>query len=411
MKQVLPGLVLGFFEVTVLASISVAISTRLPMLVNLVVCIAIFFLGHLSPVLVEATSQGKVNELVSFMAKLFAWVLPVAGVLQRRPGDLDRGGDPLGRLRNSGPRLLRVVQWSGPVVRVPPVRGSRPGLSRAWRIPAPGRLESARTPDRRAGQGTSLLPSPMGFDACKRTRTVALVSSWTQQPECAVTRRPILGVVHSLLILSLLVVGGPARGAARHAGRGPATDSDAAASFPSWVPQPDTGTDQARAWSIDDTGLFPLVAGNLSSPNPAPPHRCPRCCCGCSAGVPTLRNNSGALTTLLASGLGLLLMLCLIAQFRRSVLAEAVCDVATALRRQIHRQMYRLGQSSLPTEGTGPVVNLFTREVNDVRDGLFADLDHGYRMPVLAAGLLVFALVPLAGPDDLPRRRSAGWSG
>jgi ABC-type transport system involved in multi-copper enzyme maturation permease subunit len=75
-KQVLPGLVLGFFEVTVLTSISVAISTRLPMLVNLVVCGAIFFLGHLSPVLVDVTSQANVNELVSFMARLFAWVLP-----------------------------------------------------------------------------------------------------------------------------------------------------------------------------------------------------------------------------------------------------------------------------------------------------------------------------------------------
>jgi ABC-type transport system involved in multi-copper enzyme maturation permease subunit len=75
-KQVLPGLALGFFEVTVLTAVSVAISTRLPMLVNLVVCIAIFFLGHLSPVLVEATSQGQVNELVAFMARLFAWALP-----------------------------------------------------------------------------------------------------------------------------------------------------------------------------------------------------------------------------------------------------------------------------------------------------------------------------------------------
>jgi ABC-type transport system involved in multi-copper enzyme maturation permease subunit len=79
-KQVLPGLALGFFEVTVLAAVSVAISTRLPMLVNLVVCITIFFLGHLSPVLVEATSQGlargEINELVNFMARLFAWALP-----------------------------------------------------------------------------------------------------------------------------------------------------------------------------------------------------------------------------------------------------------------------------------------------------------------------------------------------
>jgi ABC-type transport system involved in multi-copper enzyme maturation permease subunit len=74
--QVLPGLALGFMEVTVLASISVAISTRLPMLANLVVCTLIFFLGHLSPVLVDVATQGQANELVSFMARLFAWALP-----------------------------------------------------------------------------------------------------------------------------------------------------------------------------------------------------------------------------------------------------------------------------------------------------------------------------------------------
>jgi ABC-type transport system involved in multi-copper enzyme maturation permease subunit len=77
-RQILPGLVLGFFEVTVLTSISVAISTRLPMLANLVVCILIFFLGHLSPVLVEAATapDSQINELVGFMARLFAWALP-----------------------------------------------------------------------------------------------------------------------------------------------------------------------------------------------------------------------------------------------------------------------------------------------------------------------------------------------
>lgn len=74
--QVMPGLALGFMEVTVLTSISVAISTRLPMLANLVVCILIFFLGHLSPVLVEAAGEGNVNELVNFMAQFFAWALP-----------------------------------------------------------------------------------------------------------------------------------------------------------------------------------------------------------------------------------------------------------------------------------------------------------------------------------------------
>jgi hypothetical protein len=59
-----------------LASVSVAISTRLPMLVNLVVCISVFFLGHLTPVLVEASKGGQANELVWFMARLFAFALP-----------------------------------------------------------------------------------------------------------------------------------------------------------------------------------------------------------------------------------------------------------------------------------------------------------------------------------------------
>jgi ABC-type transport system involved in multi-copper enzyme maturation permease subunit len=74
--QVLPGLALGFFEVSVLTAVSVAISTRLPMLVNLVVCISIFFLGHLTPILIEATRGGKANDLVHFMANLFNFFLP-----------------------------------------------------------------------------------------------------------------------------------------------------------------------------------------------------------------------------------------------------------------------------------------------------------------------------------------------
>src|SRR5262245_40371439 len=37
-KQILPGIVLTYFQVVVLSAISVAISTRLPMLVNIVTC-------------------------------------------------------------------------------------------------------------------------------------------------------------------------------------------------------------------------------------------------------------------------------------------------------------------------------------------------------------------------------------
>jgi ABC-type transport system involved in multi-copper enzyme maturation permease subunit len=73
-RQILPGIVLTYFQVVVLSAISVAISTRLPMLVNIVLCLAVYILGHLAPVLVAA-SQGSF-ELVEFTAQLVSVVLP-----------------------------------------------------------------------------------------------------------------------------------------------------------------------------------------------------------------------------------------------------------------------------------------------------------------------------------------------
>lgn len=72
--RVVPGLVLAFFEATVFTAISVAISTRLPMLPNLIICFAIYVVGHLAPMLVEVSRQGF--ELIGFIAKLIATVLP-----------------------------------------------------------------------------------------------------------------------------------------------------------------------------------------------------------------------------------------------------------------------------------------------------------------------------------------------
>lgn len=74
--QVLPGLLLIFMEVAVLAAISVVISTRLPMVVNFTVMFSIFVIGHLTPVLVQSSVQNKELEFVSFVARLFATVLP-----------------------------------------------------------------------------------------------------------------------------------------------------------------------------------------------------------------------------------------------------------------------------------------------------------------------------------------------
>jgi ABC-type transport system involved in multi-copper enzyme maturation permease subunit len=70
----LPGQVLGFGQVMVLGAIAVALATRLPMVVNIVVCLMVFFLGHLSQVLVQVSEQRF--QLVNFLARFFDALLP-----------------------------------------------------------------------------------------------------------------------------------------------------------------------------------------------------------------------------------------------------------------------------------------------------------------------------------------------
>lgn len=72
--QVVPGLLLLFMEIAVLSAVSVAISTRLPMVVNLTTCFAVFVIGHLTPQLVQS-GLGQL-EFVPFMARLIATLLP-----------------------------------------------------------------------------------------------------------------------------------------------------------------------------------------------------------------------------------------------------------------------------------------------------------------------------------------------
>jgi ATP-binding cassette, subfamily B, bacterial len=199
----------------------------------------------------------------------------------------------------------------------------------------------------------------------------------------------VLGTLHSVLVLALLATAGllAALLATQGEGRMPKTRVER---LPDRLALRVTGYDQNDA-IFSDSGLFPLVVGNLNSTNPL--HRAGARVLLRGLGlVPTMMNNVGALTSLLALAAGLLLALCLVAHYRRSYLADTVCGAATSLRRQIHRQMYRLGHSALPTEGTGPVVNLLTREVNDIRDALFAELDVAWRMPVLALGLVAIVL-------------------
>src|SRR5579863_7277310 len=72
--KIIPPVVLGLLEIAVMSAISVAISTRAPMVVNMVMCLAIFVVGHLTPSLVRS-NLGKL-ELVTFLARVIATVLP-----------------------------------------------------------------------------------------------------------------------------------------------------------------------------------------------------------------------------------------------------------------------------------------------------------------------------------------------
>ncbi|MFO0850884.1 MAG: ABC transporter permease subunit [Gemmataceae bacterium] len=74
------GLLLGFGQVMILVAIASALATRLPFVVNLVICLAIYFLGHLAPVVVRVTEKfGGENtgrSLVRFFGNVFDTLLP-----------------------------------------------------------------------------------------------------------------------------------------------------------------------------------------------------------------------------------------------------------------------------------------------------------------------------------------------
>ncbi len=75
MIKIVPGLALAFMEAVVLAALSVALSTRLPMVPNFLTCIMIYVLGHLVPMIVNSAVGDF--EIVRFFGQFIATVLPV----------------------------------------------------------------------------------------------------------------------------------------------------------------------------------------------------------------------------------------------------------------------------------------------------------------------------------------------
>ena len=68
---------LAFMEAIVFVAISVAISTRLPIMANLMICFAIYVLGHLTPLIVQSSVAIQAFEPVVFFGQLVATIVPV----------------------------------------------------------------------------------------------------------------------------------------------------------------------------------------------------------------------------------------------------------------------------------------------------------------------------------------------
>lgn len=225
-------------------------------------------------------------------------------------------------------------------------------------------------------------------DAYRRARKSTESRSGAMRMGLALAALEALLLVALLGVVALVLALCETRGVTR-------LSSDAVAAVhrgkaPRWL-QDRVPTDAEGPQVLENTGLYPVVAANADASNPV--HRLASRGLGrVLAWTPILRETIGALYVLLAVGLTLTLAAAYCGQWRRSVAASAAGVAAGSLRHQIHRQIYRVGQSALPGEGSGPAVDLFTREINDVRDGLIAEVDHLYRAPVLAVGLLLLGL-------------------
>jgi hypothetical protein len=100
--ETLPGLVLSFSQVMVLVAIAVTLATRVPMVVNLSTVLVVFFLSHLTPVLLtigkqaKETAPGPVSQLLGFVAQLFDVLLPDLEAFRIGPALLSDNAVPAG---------------------------------------------------------------------------------------------------------------------------------------------------------------------------------------------------------------------------------------------------------------------------------------------------------------------------
>ncbi|MCS7167504.1 MAG: ABC transporter permease subunit [Gemmatales bacterium] len=77
LSVLMPAIVCNLLQVMILTGLAVALATRLPVVVNLVICLTVFIVGRLSHIVVyQSAPERGGNPLVHVMAQIFATILP-----------------------------------------------------------------------------------------------------------------------------------------------------------------------------------------------------------------------------------------------------------------------------------------------------------------------------------------------
>jgi hypothetical protein len=101
--EVVPGLFMSAALVMILVAVAVSLATRLPMVVNLVITLVVYYLANLAPILVLSTrpgdpaKAGPVQKLLHFTAQTFDTLLPGLELFRVRPTLVDESTLPMGQ--------------------------------------------------------------------------------------------------------------------------------------------------------------------------------------------------------------------------------------------------------------------------------------------------------------------------
>lgn len=90
--KTMPGIALAYLESLVFVAISIAISTRMGILPNFMICFAIYVLGHLTPLIVQSAEVAQSFEAVVVFGQLISVIFPVLDHFDVEPaiiGDVD----------------------------------------------------------------------------------------------------------------------------------------------------------------------------------------------------------------------------------------------------------------------------------------------------------------------------------